>query len=233
VASYPPKPAPQNNNEADLDALYAEAFDIGPASADVAAPAGPPPSPEQIAALNQEEARAKRIMFLAVASGLFVLTVVALIVVSLISTINNTQQNNVSDAYNLENRSLPAANVDSVRRLLPATLGEFSLESVRGSLQDFSAVYRRNDDRISIVGSQAVSLAAAQGSVKIVLNALLAGPTPTSLEQRIIDSDMRYSYVLVVGAAQTQFAYNHDRWFFNISTVSKSTLDSFMAVFPY
>jgi hypothetical protein len=170
---------------------------------------------------------------LAVASGLFVLTVVALIALSLISTINSTQQNNTSDIYNLENRSLPAANVDSVRRLLPATLGEFSLESVRGSLQDFSAVYRRNDDRISIVGSQAVSLAAAQGSVKIVLNALLAGPTPTSLEQRIIDSDMRYSYVLVVGAAQTQFAYNHDRWFFNISTVSKSTLDSFMAVFPY
>lgn len=119
--------------------------------------------------------------------------------------------------------------VTFVGDLLPPTLGNFVRVSLQGDLQKFRAVYERGAERISVEGSQAVSLAAAQASVLRVRELDAQGGARSLIET----ARLGFSFYTYSNDNRARLAYNRDRWFFDIIATSQRTLDDFMQVFQY
>ncbi len=154
--------------------------------------------------------------------GIAVLVLVALFIYSRISS---QTQNSDPGPYNVATRPLPA--VSQLKDLLPDQLGPFKRTALSGSLPDFSAVYTRGSDKITVAGSQAVSLRAAQAGVLQI--ARTSGRANTS---QLTDADPSY-YLTLRDGGPSRFAWSHNRWFFDVQAASKAALEDFMKVFKY
>jgi hypothetical protein len=176
--------------------------------------------------MAQEDDVSNAMLIFVRASGIFVgLAVIALVVVYVVSRLQPGTGSSDSGPYNVANRPIP--NVSQIGDLLPAQLGPFKRTSLDGTLPSFTAVYARDSDRVTISGSQAVSLRAAQAQVSLV--AQNSGQANTS---QLTDSDPSYYLSLRDGSA-SRYAWSHNRWFFDVQATSKEALEDFMKVFKY
>jgi hypothetical protein len=157
----------------------------------------------------------------AILVGLAVLALIALFIVSRLSPGPGPSD---PGPYNVASRPVP--NVGALEDLLPTQLGPFKRTSLAGALSDFSAVYTRGTDKITIVGSQAVSVRAAQEGVSRVVRT--SGRGANQLE----GADPSY-YLTLRDGGPSQYAWSHGRWFFDIQATSQSALDEFMRAFKY
>ncbi|MFN7209609.1 MAG: hypothetical protein ACK4P1_04345 [Aggregatilineales bacterium] len=177
---------------------------------------------------QEEVRRATAVMIFAVVSSLVVVAILGGLLVVLGNLIGRLgQPARDFGPYNLAARPIPL--VGFVGDLLPPTLGAFTRLSLEGDLQKFRAVYARGDERVTVEGSQAVSLAAAQASVRLIQERDFQGRSRSLIEP----SRMGFSFYTYSNATQTRLAYNRDRWFFDIIASAQRTLDDFMSVFQY
>jgi hypothetical protein len=170
---------------------------------------------------------ARALLIFVRASAIFVgLAVIALIALFVIGRFSPGSSVANAGPYNVATRPLPSA--EKPETLLPDQLGAFKRTSLRGSLSDFSVVYGRGKDQITITGSQAVSVRAAQASLSQIARS--SGAANTS---QLTDSDPSYYLQVRDNGGSTRYAWSHDRWFFDIQASSKAALDDFMQVFKY
>ncbi|MDW8300124.1 MAG: hypothetical protein RML95_12395 [Anaerolineae bacterium] len=177
---------------------------------------------------REEMRRATAVMVFAVVSSL----VVVAISVGVIVVIGNLVARLAQPArdygpYNIAARRNPM--VSFVGDLLPPVLGDFTRQSLEGDLQKFRAVYTNGAERILVEGSQAVSLAAAQASVKLVRERDLQANSRSLIES----SRLGFAFYTYSAADRARLAYSRDRWFFDILASSQRTLDAFMSVFQH
>jgi len=183
----------------------------------------------------QQEDREKRELrdstVIMVVSGVSALVVIVLLVAGGYFVIQAltapARSGNSTIPYGINARPVP--NPTSLDALLKPALGQFRRTTVGGSIANFTAQYSNGTDRITISGSEAVSLIAAVASVQKMLQTY----GQSGLQQRIEDSDTSYSYYLNTSSSRPIFAWSHERWFFSIQASSKAALDEFMKFFEY
>ncbi|MFQ3535851.1 MAG: hypothetical protein SNJ58_08235 [Aggregatilineales bacterium] len=177
----------------------------------------------------QEEARrATAVMIFAVISSLVVVAILLgllVVVGNLIGRLGQPARD--YGPYNIAARRIPM--VGFVGDLLPPTLGSFTRQSLEGDVQKFRAVYTRGDERVTVEGSQAVSLAAAQASVILVQERDRQGNSRSLIEP----SRLGFSFYMYSRPDRVRLAYSRDRWFFDIIASTQRTLDDFMGLFQY
>lgn len=176
---------------------------------------------------DQEERIAAGLMIFAVVSSLIVMAVIIVLVVVMLNSARPNAISPVAGPYNLSSRPVPQANTPEA--LLPPQLGRFQRETLTGSMDDFQATYSSGADRIAIRGSRAVSYAAAQLGVSVILDQL----GPANIVQRIGMGDSRISFYLSQVEGGVRYAWNHLEWFFDMQASSRQALDDFMNSFQY
>jgi hypothetical protein len=165
-------------------------------------------------------------LFFARASAVFVgVAVLALIGLFIASRLSTGSSGSNAVPYNVDSRPLPK--VSQVGELLPEQLGPFKRTGLKGTLPDFSATYTRGGDTITLAGSQAVSVRAAQAGVAQVARS--SGRANTS---QLTDTDPSY-YLHITEGGPSRYAWSHNRWFFDIRASSRTALDDFMREFKY
>lgn len=127
--------------------------------------------------------------------------------------------------YGISARPIPVAL--QAKDLLPEKFGDFKRGPITGKISDFKTTYTKGDLQISLAGSSAVNLRAAQASVSDVARAVGAGKNV----QRQLDQDP--SYYIINDAGLVRFAWSHGYWFFDVTANSQQALDEFMREFPY
>ncbi|MBE2195988.1 MAG: hypothetical protein IAE83_17570 [Anaerolinea sp.] len=175
----------------------------------------------------QEEQSATLTMLFAVGSSVLVVVVVIVLIAVIMGQVNQSARQKGAIPYNLNNRPLP--NTTALGTILPKNVGDFQRESLSGTIDNFSAVYVKDGQRLTLNGSRSVSVVAAQASVKL----LMTRATKASEAEYMDDARPYYSYVLYLSSTQAHLAWSHERWFFEAITVSKNDLDAFMEIFEY
>jgi hypothetical protein len=177
---------------------------------------------------REEARRATLLMIFAVVSSLIVIAILIgllIVVGDLIGRLGRPARD--YGPYNIAARPIPM--VAFVGDLLPLALGDFKRLSLEGDLQKFRAVYERGTERVSVAGSQAISLAAAQAQVMRIQETDLQRNARSLIES----ARLGFSFYTYNNAERARLAYNRDRWFFDIVASSQRTLDDFMSVFQY
>jgi len=166
------------------------------------------------------------LMFIGGSAVLVAVTLIIFVVILGLGRIPTTGQRSELGPYSVANRLIPTAN--QFDQLLPDKIGAFKRTAISGSLPDFRATYTRNTDKITIAGSQAVSLSAAQAGVAQVARA--EGGVSTANQQ--LNKDPSY-YLNNANKNAVRFVWSHDRWHFDVVASSQQALDDFMKDFKY
>jgi hypothetical protein len=163
--------------------------------------------------------------FLGISAVIVTLVVIGLIVLFAISQVSTKPQSSGSDPYSLAYRALPT--VTGIGELLPATLGAFKRNALSGSFETFSATYTSGKDKITLTGSQAVSVRAAQAMV-----AQAARSASGSVTSQRLNTDPSY-FLSSSAKGPVRLIWSRYRWFFDVQATSQAALDEFMKVFKY
>ncbi|MCC7447303.1 MAG: hypothetical protein IT324_07810 [Anaerolineae bacterium] len=166
------------------------------------------------------------LMFIGGSAVLVAVTLIIFVVILGLGRIPTTSQRSELGPYSVANRLIPTAN--RLDQLLPDKIGDFKRIAVSGSLPDFKATYARDADKITLTGSQAVSLRAAQASVAQVSRT--EGGVSTANQQ--LNKDPSY-YLNDSNKTAVRFVWSHDRWYFDAVATSRQALDDFMRDFKY
>lgn len=166
------------------------------------------------------------LMFIGGSAVLVAVTLIIFVVILGLGRIPTTGNRSELGPYSVVNRLVPTAN--QLDQLLPDKIGGFKRAAISGSLPDFRATYTRDADKITIAGSQAVSLRAAQASVSLVVRTL--GSVSSANQQ--LDKDPSY-YLNDSNKNTVRFVWSHDRWYFDVVASSRQALDDFMRDFKY
>ena len=177
-------------------------------------------------AQQQDEERSQVLLVFIGASAIIVtLIVIGLIALLFVSRVSTRPQPSGSSPYGLAARPLPT--VTGIGDVLPETLGAFKRTAISGSFDTFSATYTSDKDKITLAGSRAVSVRAAQASV-----AQAARTARDSVIGEQLDADPSYS---LTGSDKgpVRLIWSHNRWFFDVQATSRAALDEFMNGFKY
>lgn len=166
------------------------------------------------------------LMFIGGSAVLVAITLIIFLVILALGKLPITGQRSDFGPYNVVNRLVPTTN--QLDQLLPDQVGGFKRASIGGNIQAFSATYTRGTDQITLVGSQAVSLRAAQASVAQVAR---SEGMVSSTNQRL-NQDPSY-YLSDARKNALHFVWSHDRWYFDVQATSQQALDDFMKDFKY
>jgi hypothetical protein len=175
-----------------------------------------------------EERSATSVMIFAAVSSVIVVALIGAFLVFVASvTAGNTGGTHSAMPYDVAFRPVPVT--ENTFALFPEALGRFQRTALDGTIKNFRVTYASGSDLIRLRGSEAVSVVAAQASVRQIPES--SGQANTA--QFIEDSEPGYSYYLNVADGLVRFAWSHERWFFDIQATSKSALDDFMKMFEY
>lgn len=171
-----------------------------------------------------DDDRTRVILGFAAVSAIFVIIVMITLLVGLVgSRLITPTQPASTNPYGVSGRPLPTTN--QLAELLPDKLGSFKRTSLSGSLADFSASYADGKNVVTLQGSQAVSVRAAQASLSIT-----ASSVGSSSQQLNTDP----GFVLQTSEkGPARFVWSHNRWYFDVTAPSKAILDAFMQEFKY
>ncbi len=176
---------------------------------------------------DQELEQSTRLMVFAVVSSVLMVIAIGIIIYVLGMFVTQLNRRPEPMPFNILNRPLPT--VDRAAQLFPERLPPFQRTRFTGTLPNFAAEYAAGNDVIRIRGSQAVSLAAAQGQVFIVADQLGLANRAQLLEPAKLDG----AYYYTVFRTEALLVYSRQRWFFEIRATSEAALAAFMSVFPY
>jgi hypothetical protein len=165
------------------------------------------------------------LVFIGASAVIVTLIVICLIALFFVSRISTRPQPSGADPYGLAARVLPT--VTGIGEVLPETLGTFKRTALSGSFDTFSATYTSDKDKITLAGSRAVSVRAAQASV-----ALAARAAGGRVAGEQFDADPSYS-LSSDDKGQVRLIWSHNRWFFDVQATSRAVLDEFMKAFKY
>jgi hypothetical protein len=177
-------------------------------------------------AQQQDEGRSNVLLvFIGGSAVIVTLIVIGLITLFVISRVPTRPQPSGSTPYDLAARVLPT--VTGIVDVLPETLGTFKRTALSGGFETFSATYMSGKDKITVVGSQAVSVRAAQASV-----AQAARTASGSVTSEQLNADPSYSFTSG-DKGLVRLIWSHNRWFFDVQATSRAALDEFMKAFKY
>jgi hypothetical protein len=177
-------------------------------------------------AQQQDEERSNVfLIFIGGSAVIVTLIVIGLIILFAVSQMPTRPQSSGSAPYSLAARLLPT--VTGIVDLLPETLGTFKRTAISGGFETFSATYTSGKDKITVAGSQAVSVRAAQASVAQA--ARIAGGSVTGQQ---LNADPSYS-LSSNAKGLVRLIWSHNRWFFDVQATSRAALDEFMKAFKY
>jgi hypothetical protein len=147
-----------------------------------------------------------------------------LIMISVVSANSNTARRE-NGPYSVVLRPIPEAT--QAIQVLPEMLGDFQRDKINGSIKDFKATYKKDNDVVEIRSQQMVNVRAAQATVADLASTVGIGNTP----YRQLNADP--SYFLTVSNGTVRYVWSHNRWLFDIKANSQAALDDFMKVFKY
>ncbi|HRE46437.1 MAG TPA: hypothetical protein PLD47_01825 [Aggregatilineales bacterium] len=178
---------------------------------------------------EETELRSLMLMIFSVVSSILVVGVIIVLVILVGRQFLDSARRptNATIPYNVNNRNVPLGT--TLGTIFPTKVGEFTRTNMGGTLQNFQVIYQYGEARVTVSGSQSVTVVAAQAQVKRIGDREGRG----NGGQFIDEARPYYSFDFRYDATVARIAYSRDRWYFEIRAATREALDLFMNGFPY